>query len=297
MTKLLFIINPISGGKRSSSLQIEVVHGIKQIRDAEYAFTDCPGHAKELATNAVKEGYDVVAAVGGDGTVNEVASSLIETETALGIIPLGSGNGLARHLGLPFKPQEAIENILTTNPIRIDSATINGIPFFCSSGIGFDAKVAADYAKSGSRGLFTYTKEAIRDWFSYKPGEYVIETDEGTVHTQALLVTIGNANQWGNDYFITPQASLNDGKLDIAIVKPASIISDLKMVSQLRNKTLMNNPDVQYLRSSYAVIDCASENYAAHYDGEAIFLNGRIRLECKPDSLNVIPGSCNYLCL
>lgn len=291
MKKCLFVINPISGG-RKKTLQGAVIHSIKQIRDAEYAFTDCPGHAKELAASAAKKGYDVVVAVGGDGTVNEVASSLVFTETALGIVPLGSGNGLARHLGLPFKPHEAVANILTSEPIRIDSASINGIPFFCSAGVGFDAAVATAYARSGSRGLFTYAKEAIRNWFSYKPGDYLLETEEGTIQTQALLVTLGNANQWGNDYFITPQASLNDGKLDIAIVKPASVVSNLKMVSQLRHKTLMNNPDVLYFRSSYAVIDCISENHSAHYDGEVTCLNEKIRLDCKPDSLNVIPGNC-----
>jgi len=289
--RLVFIINPIAGGRESASLKKILDVAVCHIPDSDIVYTKYPGHARELAASAVKDGYDVVVAVGGDGTVNEVASSLVGTDTALGIIPLGSGNGLARHLGIPLQPEKAIRTIMESKPITIDSATINGTPFFCTAGIGFDAQVAADYAKSGTRGLITYVKEAIKDWIAYKPGDYVIETENGKLQTKALLITIGNANQWGNDYFITPQASLLDGNLDIAIVKPASMMSNLSMVRQLRQKTLTENPNVLYIKSSYARIEClTTKKAAAHYDGEVASFDGNILFECKKNTMKIIPG-------
>jgi len=288
--KYLFITNPISGGKKSASLHKIVYSTVRQIVNADLAVTEYPGHGRELAANAVEKGYDVVVAVGGDGTVNEVASSLVGTETALGIVPLGSGNGLARHLGIPLLPEKAIENILKSKPVTIDSAVINGTPFFCTAGIGFDAQVAMDYAEDGARGLTTYIKNAVKDWTTYKSGEYIIETEEGRIQTRALLITVGNANQWGNNFFITPTASLCDGKLDVTIVKPASIISNLSMIRQLRNKTLTKNPDVMFLKSSYVKIEHLSpEKTAAHYDGDVTSLDRNIYIECKNSSLKAIP--------
>ena len=289
MNKYLFIKNPISGGQRSKSFQRKVETIVSGIPSATIVNTEYPGHARELASTAIKDGFDAVVAVGGDGTVNEVASALVGTDTALGVVPIGSGNGLARHLGIPLQPEKAISAILNPKTVRIDSATINGTPFFCTAGVGFDAQVAADYAKAEGRGLITYAKEAVRDWFSNKPGEYVIETEEGTIQTKALLITVGNANQWGNDYFITPRASLFDGKLDIAIVKPASVASNLKMVWQLRHKTLYRNNDVVFLKSSFVRIELLSgESTPAHFDGEATLMGNKVLLECEPSSLNVL---------
>lgn len=265
---------------------------VSKIPNAEMVKTEYSGHARSLAAAAIGKGYDIVVAVGGDGTVNEVASALVGSDTALGIVPLGSGNGLARHLGIPSQPRAAVKAIMAGQPIRIDAAAINGRPFFCTAGIGFDAQVATDYANAGTRGLITYAKEAVHDWRLYRPKEYEIETEEGAVKTQALLITIGNANQWGNNFFITPDASLQDGKLDIAIVKPASIESNAQMVWQLRHKSLAKNPDVLYLRSPFVRIKCLSEAaIAAHYDGEVTTLSCPIRFECHKASLNVIPGN------
>lgn len=285
----LFIINPISGGLQSSLLRHIVRNVAARMPDAEIVNTEHAGHAHELAAAAAENGIDTVVAVGGDGTVNEVASALVGTRTALGIIPIGSGNGLARHLHIPLLPIEAIKNVQERQPIAIDSATINGKRFFCTAGIGFDAQVAADYANAGTRGLLTYAKEAVEDWTAYEPDEYAIETEEGVVHTRALLITCGNANQWGNDFYITPHASLQDGKLDIAIVKPASLHSNFKMLHQLRSGTLDANPDVVFLKSSFANIERQSEG-PAHFDGEETELGKRISLECNPGSLLVIPG-------
>lgn len=282
----LFIINPISGGAKSSLLRHAVRNAVSKMPDAEFVITEGAGHARELAADAVGRGIGIVVAVGGDGTVNEVASSLVGTGAALGIVPIGSGNGLARHLHISLRPSEAIKAIREDGIVAVDSATVNGRPFFCTAGIGFDAQVAADYAKAGTRGLLTYAVEAVHDWTTYKPEEYAIETEEGVVETRALLITCGNANQWGNDFYITPQASLRDGKLDLAIVKPTTLSSNFKMLHQLRSKTLSDNPDVVYLRSSFFRIKRREEG-AAHFDGEETSLGKEIVLQCMPASLRV----------
>ena len=294
---ILCIVNPISGGLASAPLHRIVESLVSKIPNAEMVKTEYSGHARSLAAAAIGKGYDIVVAVGGDGTVNEVASALVGSDTALGIVPLGSGNGLARHLGIPSQPRAAVKAVLAGQPIRIDAAAINGRPFFCTAGIGFDAQVATDYANAGTRGLITYAKEAVHDWRLYKPKEYEIETEEGSVKTQALLITVGNANQWGNNFFITPDASLQDGKLDIAIVKPASIESNAQMVWQLRHKSLAKNPDVMFLRSSFVRIKCLSEApVAAHYDGEVTSFDGEIFCDCRPGALKVLAGSdCSCL--
>lgn len=290
MNKTLYILNPISGGPKSVVLHHVVEAAVARIPGAELVHTQYAGHARELALNAVGNGYDSVVAVGGDGTVNEVASALIGTETTLGIVPIGSGNGLARHLRIPLFPLMAIDIINKNNPLAIDYATINGAPFFCTAGVGFDAQVAADYSKAGTRGLITYTKEAIHDWNTYKPQDYVIETCDGTFHTQALLITCGNANQWGNGFFITPQASVRDGMLDIAVVVPAKFASNLRMVLQLRTKTLNDNPDVIFLKSPFVRIERQNEG-AIHFDGESVMLGKSIFIENHPRKLNVYPGA------
>lgn len=318
LNRYLFVRNPIAGGKGAAALRSAVDSAVRRLQGAEIIDTKYAGHARELAASAVREGYDVVVAVGGDGTVNEVSSALVGTETALGIVPLGSGNGLARHLGIPLRPEEAVRTVAESPAVLIDTATVNDRPFFCTAGVGFDAQVAADYAAAGTRGLVTYAREALRDWFSYEPGEYVIETEGGELRTRALLVTVGNANQWGNDYFITPQASLQDGMLDVAVVRRASVLSSLRMVRQLRQMNLFENPDVVYLRSPFVKISCeggaagvvpsggeaagvdsgtvaraaddVSSRVAAHFDGEAFWVDGRIHFECVPNSLRVIPG-------
>lgn len=286
----LFIINPISGGVQSTLPRLLIKNIVAKMPSAEMVFTERAGQAHEIAAEAAQCGIGTVVAVGGDGTVNEVASALVGTKTALGILPLGSGNGLARHLHIPLLPLEAINVIRKKRPVIIDSAVIDGRPFFCTAGVGFDAQVATDYANAGSRGLLTYAKEAVEDWNTYKPEEYVIETEEGTVRTKALLITCGNANQWGNDFYITPRASLQDGKLDVTIVKPANLHSNFLMLHQLRSKTLDENPDIISLKSSFVRIRRDKEG-PAHFDGEKLQLGTTISLECIPSSLKVIPGN------
>ena len=198
MRKITFIINPISGTKKKKEIP-GLIHTILKDSDWEFEIvnTRYAGHATEIATEKAQQGVDVVVAVGGDGTVNEVASALVHTNTALGIIPCGSGNGLARHLGVPMSRLKAIELFLNGGIQQMDYGIINGKQlFFCSCGVGFDALVSWEFAHAGKRGLMTYCSIALKENFKYKPETYTLKTDTGEGLTnKAFVIACGNAAQ------------------------------------------------------------------------------------------------------
>jgi len=274
--EFIFVINPIAGGGHNASI-VDIISA--KMSESGIPFniklTEFAGHAKEIARKSIIEGAHTVVAVGGDGTVNEVASALIGYDIPLGIIPLGSGNGLAYHLGIDNDIKKALDRIVRGHITRIDNAFINGIPFFCTSGVGFDAKVAYDFEKSESRGLLTYSSIAIRDWKRYSPELYQIETDNDTIEIEAFLITVGNANQWGNNFHITPQASLSDGLLDVTIIKPFSIIEGLTLLRNIRNFSLLNHPKVVSFKTNRLEI-YRQNNGVAHYDGEVLSVGNHI---------------------
>lgn len=224
MQHLLVIINPISGRSSKTKIAKRIIKSLDLMKyDVTIRFTDHPGHATSLASEAVSDGFNVVVAVGGDGTVNEVARALVGTDTALGIIPCGSGNGLARHLRIPMKTRKAIEIINTGEVDAIDVMTVNGQYCFCTAGVGYDAKVSAEYAQEARRGLVTYARKALRGWFKYEPEEYTIELDNQVLKRKAVSITCANANQWGNEFYEAPKASLKDGLIDVTIIHPMKL--------------------------------------------------------------------------
>lgn len=215
--KLLFIVNPLAGGgKRSSGIEHNIGLQLNCTRyDAEVRYTRYPGHATELAkaSDAV-----CVVAVGGDGTVNEVASGLVGTGKVLGIIPCGSGNGFANHLGISRNLNEAIRVINEGASFASDYATINGTPFLCSCGVGLDADVSYAFSSSKKRGHITYVFKTITRVLCCKEQQYSLAYNGIEVKVSAIMITVGNANQWGNNYYICPDASLQDGILDVTIL-------------------------------------------------------------------------------
>jgi len=288
MRKVLFIVNPISGisGKK------RVVSAIDKYIDRstiEYSieWTQYAGHAKILSGEAASKGFDTVVAVGGDGTVNEVASALVGSGTTFGIIPCGSGNGLARHLKIPMNAAKAVEVINRGRRMCMDTATVNGIPFFCTTGMGYDAQVAAMFAKSGTRGFFSYVKEVLAEWRRYTPCEYVITAGDKTLKAKALLITCGNADQWGFDFHITPQASVEDGLLELTIIKPISFFKASVLAVRAMGYSIQKDKDVVSLKSRDITIRC-SGGTAAHYDGEVLKTDGTLSIHSFPHSLNVI---------
>ena len=281
MPRALFIINPIAGSQNKSAVRDAISHCTLDwtARETRYA-----GHARELA--AVSDA-DIVVAVGGDGTVNEVAGGLLGTRKAMGILPCGSGNGLARHLKISMNPREAMETINRCQSMDIDTGIVNGRPFFCTCGVGFDAQVSENFANAGRRGVQTYISEALKTWREYESSTYEISIDGRLISQKALLVTVANANQWGNNGLIAPHANIRDGLLDITIVAPFQSF----LIPGLVVSLLSGHIDRAHCVYSYTGRDITivpSQRGPAHCDGEPMSDIDTIHAAIRPASLKVI---------
>ena len=234
-----------------------------------------------IISAALEKGIDAVFAVGGDGTVHGVARRLIGTPVALGIIPSGSGNGLARHLGISMNLREALgaDHRVTT----IDTATVNGIPFIGTMGVGFDAWIADAFATSGVRGLATYIRVGLAGFLRYAPERYQIDINGETLERKALLIAIANASQYGNNARIAPIASLQDGLLDLVVVERAS----LSAVPRLFAGTLHRASGITMRRGSHIEIRRPAPG-PAHLDGEPVTLPALLEVDIVPQSLRVL---------
>lgn len=288
--KATFIVNPISGRSSKESIVGAIAGSVDMDRyEVTIRFTAAPGHATTLASEAVQSGQQLVVAVGGDGTVNEVARALVGTDAVLGIIPCGSGNGLARHLHIPMNPRKAIE-ILNQGQIRkIDTLIVNGTPCFCTAGVGYDAFVSEEYAKEPTRGLVTYVRKAVENWFDYTPEQYLIETEEGMFSRTALAITCANANQWGNGFHVAPKASLTDGLIDVTIIHPIKPLNALPMPVQILGYSFDKNPGVETFKTSGLTIRRATPA-PLHIDGEPQSGTRDITIALRPASLGVLCG-------
>ncbi len=285
---ITFIVNPISGTKNKQQILDQIEDLIDrtrfsfQIKKTEYA-----GHAAILAHEAVQAGIDMVVAIGGDGTVNEVARSLTHTPTALGIIPCGSGNGLARHLQIPMDSKKAISIINQCHIECLDYGKINGLPFFCTCGVGFDAFVSFKFANAGKRGLLSYLENTLREGLRYKPETYLVEDETGTVKYKAFLIACANASQYGNNAYIAPEASMSDGLMDITIMEPFSTIESPQIAIQLFNKTLEKNSHIKMFKAKKIKITRQTEG-AVHCDGDPLITGKTIEVEIIEKGLNII---------
>ena len=288
--KATFIVNPISGRSSKESIVGAIAGSVDMDRyEVTIRFTAAPGHATTLASEAVQSGQQLVVAVGGDGTVNEVARALVGTDAVLGIIPCGSGNGLARHLHIPMNPRKAIEILNQGQIRRIDTLTVNGTPCFCTAGVGYDAFVSEEYAKEPTRGLVTYVRKAVENWFDYTPEQYLIETEEGMFSRTALAITCANANQWGNGVHVAPKASLTDGLIDVTIIHPIKPLNALPMPVQILGYSFDKNPGVETFKTSGLTIRRATPA-PLHIDGEPQSGTKDITIALRPASLGVLCG-------
>lgn len=286
--EIVFIVNPISGTHSKEFIlhQIEkrLDHSLYNytIRKTEYA-----GHAIEIARQAAEEKKDIVVAIGGDGTINEIGRSLIHTDTAMGIIPCGSGNGLARHLHIPLEARGAID-VLNQGYIKtIDYGTIDSRPFFCTCGVGFDAFVSLKFADSGKRGLLTYLENTLHESLTYRPETYEIENSSGTVRYKAFLIACANASQYGNNAYIAPQASLTDGMMDITILEPFTVLDVPALSFQLFNKTIDQNSRIKTLKEKKITIHRTKEG-VFHFDGDPVMGGKDLEVEVISKGLKVI---------
>ena len=213
-----FILNPHSGTHSKEELpKLIEAHLDKSKFDYRLIITEYAGHAAELAKQCVEQHTDIVVAVGGDGTVNEVARSLVHSQTALGIIPSGSGNGLARHLCIPMDVKKAINIINQCKIEALDYGVINELPFFCTCGMGFDAFISMKFAEAGKRGPITYAENVLKEGLKYQPEQYEVIDETGTKRYKAFLIACANASQYGNNAYIAPQATMTDGLMDVVV--------------------------------------------------------------------------------
>ena len=286
--KIIFVVNPISGTQGKKAILKWIDERIdRSIYDYSIVRTEYAGHASIIAKEAARDGIDIVVAIGGDGTINEIGRSLVHTNTALGIIPCGSGNGLARHLRIPMDPKAAIEIINQGEKCCIDYGKINNIPFFCTCGVGFDAFVSLKFADSGKRGLLTYLENTLHESLVYQPETYEIENEEGTMKYKAFLIACGNASQYGNNAYITPQASLTDGLMDITIMEPFTVLDVPSLSFQLFNKTIDQNSRIKTMRAKKIKIHRTKEG-VLHFDGDPLMAGKELEVEIIPKGLHVI---------
>lgn len=288
MKKIIFIVNPISGTQGKEVILNLLDEKIDKERYSwEVVYTERAGHAIEIAAQAAENKADAVIAIGGDGTINEIGRSLVHTETALGIIPCGSGNGLARHLHIPMEPKKALEIINDGVTDIIDYGKINGTDFFCTCGVGFDAFVSLKFANAGKRGLLTYLEKTLQESLTYQPETYELETEDGSYKYKAFLIACGNASQYGNNAYITPQATITDGLMDVTILEPFTVLDVPSLAFQLFNKTIDQNSRIKTFRCKKLRIH-RSKPGVVHFDGDPMQAEENVDIELIQRGLRVI---------
>ena len=286
--KIIFVVNPISGTSDKKRI-LELIPDYLDENRFEWTIrmTEYRGHAAMIVSESVQEGADIIVAVGGDGTVNEVARSLIHTEVALGIIPCGSGNGLARHLCIPMNPEGALRTLSECHIEELDYGLIDEIPFFCTCGIGFDAFISDRFAKAGKRGLLTYIENTLKEGLKYKPDTYEITIDGEKKVYRAFLIACANANQYGNNVYIAPYASMSDGLMDVTLMEPFSVLEAPQIAIQLFNKTITSNSHIRTFRCNHLHIKRSAPGMI-HFDGDPKETGEEIDVRLVPKGIRMV---------
>jgi len=286
--KARFIFNPASGSNRRSprlrdrSLEFIARHDW----DATVVSTEYPRHATELARRAIDDGCELVVAIGGDGTMNEVATALVGTPVVFGLIPCGSGNGLGRHLGIPDPGHGAYRTLLEGRPLAIDTGVINTDPFFCAAGVGFEALIASRFSTLTNRGFAGYVRTAAQAWRSYRAEVYRIHHQDVSITVEAFTVAFANSAQYGNNAYIAPGASVRDGLIDLTAIPRVGFFNALPLLWRLFHGSLDRVPSVTRLRGGPFVIERAKPGWV-HTDGEPRAEASRLEVSVRPKSLLV----------
>jgi diacylglycerol kinase (ATP) len=285
--KIAYILNPNAG----VSDKKEIVELIRLHSPASMEFEiihwEYPEQGKEITDRIISEKFTVAVAVGGDGTVNEISKALVGTDIPLAIIPIGSGNGLARHLKIPMNIKEAIRLISGGEETRIDCCYINDKAFFCTSGIGFDAHIGKLFSESSHRGFSTYFKITLSQLLRYRPATYNLTINKELIRRKAFLITFANASQYGNDAFIAPHASVGDGLIDICILKPFKLWNLPSIAWKMFHRSIDKSPFMETYRASEVDVERDTKG-PTHYDGEPEIMGSRLRIRIRPASLRVI---------
>lgn len=289
--KLLYIINPISG----VGAKMNIYHVIKKytnnhLFDFDIINTKYEGHGFELANTAVNKAYDVVVAVGGDGTVNEIAKALVNSNLVLGIIPKGSGNGLARFLKIPLSPVKAVKTINLLNHDLIDSVLINNLFYINIAGIGFDAHIAHLFAQNDKRGFKSYAKLVLKEFREYTGHDYEIILDNKKfVLSNIFMLSFANATQFGNNAYIAPMAKANDGLIDVCVLKKFPDFRWLEILFKLYTRQLLKSKYYEIYKAKKIEL-ISKDELIGHLDGEPVNFGKKIQIDILPKSLKIITG-------
>lgn len=286
--KILFVINPISGGKKKTAFNKKVLEelDLKKFKPT-FQQTNSAGHAFDLGRMAIAENYHAVVAVGGDGTINELGSALLGSNIPLGIIPEGSGNGLALYLGIPMNEASAIKRLNRFETVQVDCGIINEKPFFNIAGLGFDASVSDRFANDSIRGPIGYLRSVINVIKNYKPCRYELTIDGVHYEREAFMISVANSPQYGNNAYIAPNASVNDGMLDVCIVHKFPLYILPMMVFHLFNRSADQSEYVEIIPGKDITIN-RKDNGPIHIDGEPIALPGDLNIKVQENALKII---------
>lgn len=286
--KILFVINPISGGRAKYNFPEKIDKYLDKTKfDYECVFTEYHGHGSVLAAEAIKNGADILVAVGGDGTINEVASEVDGTDKLMGIIPFGSGNGLARSLGIPVGDVQAIRRINNFHVSKIDTGTFNGKKFFNMAGVGFDAQISSRFAENIKRGLINYIKIVFSEVSNYDCQDYHLTIDGKEYEFKAFMISIANSSQYGNNAHISPFASLEDGLLDICILKPFPLYIFPALALRMFRKNSHKSNYLEIIQGRKIIIT-RSHEAAVHLDGDPFSMGTILNIGVNTHSLNIL---------
>ena len=286
--RIMAIINPVSGTGSKDKMPRLIDTVVDHSRnDVSIILTEYPGHAHELAALAVKDRFDMVLAIGGDGTVNEVGSAVCGTQTAMAIVPSGSGNGLARHLRIPMNASRALQLLSTGVVGTFDYCTVNGRPFFCTCGMGFDAAVSYKFSNEGTRGFITYVKTTLTEYLNYKPQEYDIDIDGNKMREIAFVVACCNAAQYGNNAYIAPRATMQDGLIDVTVMHPFNLAESPLVGARLFLRQLGHDHHVSIYRGKRVVIDRQQDDIM-HIDGDPVMMPARVVIENVNKGIHIL---------
>lgn len=287
--KIWFIINPISGVRRKDDIpQLIRDHLDLNQFDYEIQYTKHKGHAYELAKIAASNQIDIVCAVGGDGSVHEVGTGLIGSETKLAIIPIGSGNGLARHMHIPLNVVKAIECINLMNDIQMDTVKVNEKPFLGIGGYGLDAIIAKKFDEDKKRGFWTYVKHVFKEFFKFNPINISIDTNGQIKKLPIVLCTIANTSEFGNGFVVSPKSDATDGKIELFLLKPFSFWRTPGIIYRFFMKKSHNSQFAEVISFEKATINLTQK--IAHYDGEPVAVGSELKVQVVPKSLHILIG-------
>ncbi len=286
--KVLFIINPFSGNNKHENPEKLIQENLDHNKfDFTCARTESKSHATTLATQAVSEGVDIVVACGGDGTVNEVAKALVGTDTVLGIIPSGSGNGFAMHIGMGRNFVKAIKKLNVAEPKLIDSCYVNDVFFLNLAGIGFDALIAYKADNQEKRGLQMYLKMVRQEMGKFNAEHFTIDTGQEIIEGKFTTIAVANSAMYGYHFTIAPLAELTDGMLDIVCIQEASLFRTVISSWRMLNKSIYKSPLVKTIKSREVTIS-TTKPYYYHIDGESFSFEGKLHFRIEPLSIKVL---------